>query len=180
MDFTLALYPSAIIWNLNLDRKKKTGLAFLMGLGVFAGASAIVKTIQIPTLSARSDFTWQTIELFIWNVTESTAILVAGCIPTLRPLFLDMRSRLGSSRRKASNSYPMQIQTNPSNHRKPLSQASSQERILVREISKHPPAMSGTLPITRTTETTIEFNNAGFSNDRKAPMPNRGRPDNDW
>lgn len=43
-DFYLAIIPVTMLVPLRMDRKLKWGLSFLMGLGVFAGAAAIVRT----------------------------------------------------------------------------------------------------------------------------------------
>ena len=157
MDFVLALFPLAIVWSLSLNRRKKFCLAALMGLGIFAGACAIVKTVQLPSLSARSDFTRQTIDLFIWNATEGTAILVAGCIQTLKPMFKAIRKWLRSTRKGVSNSYPLQSVLTPSNQRKPPSPGSSQEHMFPKKTSKSHGSFPGTLSITKTTEVAVEF-----------------------
>lgn len=49
-------------------------------------AAAIVKTVYLSDLAARSDFTFETIELTIWVSTEQYSIIIAGCIPALGPL----------------------------------------------------------------------------------------------
>ena len=175
MDFVLAVFPLAILWNVKLSKKKKFGLVFLMGLGVFAGACGIVKTIQLPSLSARSDFTRQTIDLFIWNATEGTLILVAGCIPTLRPMFKDIRKRLQSTRKGASDSYPLHSVSSPSSQRKPLSPGSSQEHIFPNSTSKGLPSFTRTLSITKTTETIVEIDAPMVTKDVILSMPSIGR-----
>ena len=43
-DFYLAIVPVTMLAPLQIDRKLKWGLSFLMGCGVFAGAAAIVRT----------------------------------------------------------------------------------------------------------------------------------------
>ncbi|CAG8891153.1 unnamed protein product [Penicillium egyptiacum] len=46
-DFVLALLPWTIVWNLQMRKKEKLGVAFAMSLGIFAGAASIVKTIHL-------------------------------------------------------------------------------------------------------------------------------------
>ena len=67
---------------------KKIGLSLLLGLGVFAAVCAAIKTSYLPTLTAESDFTWLTVGLLEWNVVEVNVIIIAACIPVIRPLFL--------------------------------------------------------------------------------------------
>lgn len=57
-----------------------------MSLGVFAGATAIVKVTYLVNLSKRTDFTWALPPLFMWAAAEDGLAIVAGSIPTLRPL----------------------------------------------------------------------------------------------
>ena len=96
MDFILAGLPIFIVWKLQLNRQKRVGLSILLAMGVFAGVCAAIKTSKLGGLSARSDFTWVTVTLLIWNGNEIMVIIIAACIPTLRPLFLDVMHRLKS------------------------------------------------------------------------------------
>ncbi len=64
----------------------KISLGSAMSLGLLAGAASIVKTIELKALTARSDYTWDTVTLVIWLATEMYTIIVAACIPTLKPL----------------------------------------------------------------------------------------------
>lgn len=43
-DFYFAIIPIKMLIPLKIDKKLKWGLSFLMGLGVFAGAAAIVRS----------------------------------------------------------------------------------------------------------------------------------------
>lgn len=74
-----------------------------MSLGLIATGAAIVKTIQLQDLSARSDYTYETVALMIWFTTEMYIIIIAACIPTLLPLLLLLHGRC-PSRKSASRS----------------------------------------------------------------------------
>ncbi|KAL8282839.1 hypothetical protein RB600_006018 [Gaeumannomyces tritici] len=84
-DFALAALPWFIIPQLKMPLRDKLGIAFAMSLGVFAGISAIVKTIQLPSLSS-SDQTYGQPDLTIWGGIEVSTTIIASCIPTLRPI----------------------------------------------------------------------------------------------
>lgn len=49
-DFVMALFPTLLLWNLQMRRTLKFGLSGLMGLGVLAGIAAIVMTINLRTV----------------------------------------------------------------------------------------------------------------------------------
>ncbi|KKK14913.1 hypothetical protein AOCH_001209 [Aspergillus ochraceoroseus] len=85
-DFILALLPWTIVWNLQMKKKEKIGVAIAMSLGVFAGAAAIVKTCYLVTLSAKADFTWELTPLLNWAAVEDGLTIIASSIPTLKPL----------------------------------------------------------------------------------------------
>ncbi|KAL8910428.1 MAG: hypothetical protein Q9171_004266 [Xanthocarpia ochracea] len=120
LDFALVIIPVDIIWKLQLSTKKKVGLSLLLSAGIFAGICAAVKTSKIPiTVRGQIDITWLTIELLMWGGIEMNVIIIAACIPTLRPLVLVLlgrpsgsQYRTGSSSRK---SYSQHLRSNGSN-----------------------------------------------------------------
>ncbi|OOQ86296.1 hypothetical protein PEBR_22866 [Penicillium brasilianum] len=85
-DFVLALLPWTLVWNLQMKKKEKIGIAFAMSLGVFAGAASIVKTTFLVALSKKSDFTWELVPLLYWAAVEDGLAITAAAIATLRPL----------------------------------------------------------------------------------------------
>ncbi|KAL8827510.1 MAG: hypothetical protein Q9191_003139 [Dirinaria sp. TL-2023a] len=94
LDFALALIPVDMIWKLQLTLRRKLLVSCLLGMGVFAGICASVKTSKVPiTVNAKADITWATVELLMWNGIEMNVIIIAACIPTLRPLFLILLRR---------------------------------------------------------------------------------------
>ncbi|KAK4457264.1 hypothetical protein QBC42DRAFT_318778 [Cladorrhinum samala] len=90
-DFVLALLPWKVVWKLQMKRKEKAGVAIAMSLGVFAGATALVKTTVIPSL-ASPDFSYVAAPLIHWSTAESAVTIIAASIPILRILFRDLQS----------------------------------------------------------------------------------------
>ncbi|KAL8929310.1 MAG: hypothetical protein Q9208_001393 [Pyrenodesmia sp. 3 TL-2023] len=88
LDFALAIFPVDIIWKLKMARKKKFLLCGLLGMGIFAGVCAAIKTSQLRTVTIKTDITWKLAQYLLWNALEVNVIIIAACIPTLRPLFL--------------------------------------------------------------------------------------------
>ncbi|KAJ5763941.1 hypothetical protein N7533_002622 [Penicillium manginii] len=105
-DFVLALLPWTIVWNLQMRKKEKLGVAFAMSLGIFAGAASIVKTTYLVALSAKSDFTWELAPLLWWAAIEDGLAITAASIPALKPILI--RVFPGSSARENYDmiSYP--------------------------------------------------------------------------
>ncbi|MCJ1392313.1 hypothetical protein MMC18_005180 [Xylographa bjoerkii] len=98
VDGYLAIYPVAVLRSLNINTKKKVGLCFVMGLGITAACIAIYKCTRLPELSQHTDYTFATTDLLIWTSVESNVIIIAACLPTLRPIFLLLIGRSDSSK----------------------------------------------------------------------------------
>jgi hypothetical protein len=87
VDFAFAIIPLSIIWNLKMPRPKKFGLGAILSLGFLAGICGCIKEPFLHSLTKRSDLPWVLFPLLAVTSTEIAAIIWAGCIPTLRPLF---------------------------------------------------------------------------------------------
>jgi hypothetical protein len=61
---------------------------------MFATAAAVVKLSYVSTYGRSGDWLWDSRNLTIWTVIECNIAIVAGSLPTLKPLF---RSVLGST-----------------------------------------------------------------------------------
>ncbi|KAA6410972.1 MAG: integral membrane [Lasallia pustulata] len=46
----------------------KVSLAIIIGLGIFASAASIIKTVQLKSLSSRDDHTFDTVDLSLWTM----------------------------------------------------------------------------------------------------------------
>ncbi|KAK7213129.1 hypothetical protein V2G26_020307 [Clonostachys chloroleuca] len=113
-DFILALLPWAMLWNLNMKKKEKFGVALAMSLGVFAGTTAIIKCTKLRANATSKDPTFDVGELLWWAGAENGLIITAACLPTLRPL---MRAMFPSTVRSSANnnnnnSYPLKNVSN--------------------------------------------------------------------
>lgn len=85
-DFVLALFPLSFIWKLQTKLSVRLGLGCALSLGLIATVAATVKTVQLQKQTARSDYTYDSVALILWFVTEMYSIIIAACVPTLRPL----------------------------------------------------------------------------------------------
>ncbi|UQC79097.1 uncharacterized protein CLUP02_04576 [Colletotrichum lupini] len=92
--------PAPMLWGLNVPRRVRISLMMVLGLGVFACAAACAKVYYIVTSYGRAfDPTWDSRDIQMWTVIEANVGIIAGSLPTLRPLFKDF---LGSIYGKGS------------------------------------------------------------------------------
>ena len=67
-DVILALYPSYMVWRLNMSIRLKILVSVLLGLGVFSGVTAAIKTTKLPGIQASADPTYAIAPLVIWGM----------------------------------------------------------------------------------------------------------------
>jgi len=87
VDFALATLPISILWPLQMDRRRKIGVAVLLGMGWIAGIFSVLKAVQYERVATRPDPSSALYLFFIWTGWEIPLIIICGTIPTLRPLF---------------------------------------------------------------------------------------------
>ncbi|KAE8355336.1 hypothetical protein BDV28DRAFT_155467 [Aspergillus coremiiformis] len=118
-DFTLGLLPCFIVWKLQMNRRTKVALAFIMGLGCIAGATVISR---MPYLYAykNAEFLHATHAVSICSNIETGVGITASSLATLRPGFRFLRDTTSSSRNRnhaTDNCYPLSSFADNSNQR---------------------------------------------------------------
>ena len=113
IDWLLASLPVVFLWDVQLNRKTKAGICALMGMGFFTGICAIVRTVMFARASSAgkaADFSWTTIDLRVWGTLENQVGIIAACIPTVKPLYVQATSSVYTSwsRGKSSKGYAAQ------------------------------------------------------------------------
>jgi hypothetical protein len=93
VDFYLAAYPVTIIYSLQISLNRKIGLSFVLGIGFVATIVAIYKCTTLPELYNHADYTYATSGLSIVSSAESNIVILAACLPTLRPFYLFVLGR---------------------------------------------------------------------------------------
>ncbi|KAK3489923.1 hypothetical protein B0T13DRAFT_405400 [Neurospora crassa] len=84
-DLYLAVYPTIVLFKLQINNKKKIALCSALSIGSVSAIVSIYKSTRLPSL-AGSDFSWDTTDLVIWSLIEGSTIIIASCIPLLQPL----------------------------------------------------------------------------------------------
>ncbi|KAF3035053.1 hypothetical protein E8E11_003338 [Didymella keratinophila] len=115
-DFTFALLPAALVWNLQLKKRTKIALIPLLTMGCVASAAVIARLPFLPKLNS-PDFLWDTLDIAIWSSVEQGLAITAGSLATLRPLFSLCMHHMGLSTRPTQQR-PSQygLQTPPASH----------------------------------------------------------------
>ncbi|KXG52563.1 uncharacterized protein PGRI_088470 [Penicillium griseofulvum] len=103
-DLIFAVLPVFMLRHLQVNRRVKASLICILGLGVFACAAAFVKLSILPSYGKTGDFLWDYTNLTIWVVTECNTGIIAGTLPTLKPLFKSVLGTYGS-RTKTTREY---------------------------------------------------------------------------
>lgn len=86
-DAVLAIIPASLIYNLNMDIKKRINLCILLGLGVIAAVCGIVKMTYLGSLSEHEDITWETYNLIVWAGSELFVLIFCGSVPPIKPVW---------------------------------------------------------------------------------------------
>ncbi|KAF3389232.1 hypothetical protein F1880_004088 [Penicillium rolfsii] len=97
MDVILALLPWVVLWNLEMKKREKAGIALAMSMGIIAAIAAFIKTSKLVNVAQVQDFTWFCTSITIWASVETGLTMFAASIPALRVLFVRMRSSYGHS-----------------------------------------------------------------------------------
>ncbi|KAK1704369.1 integral membrane protein [Colletotrichum lupini] len=120
VDVYLAVYPSIILYHLQMPIKKKIALSSALGIGAISGIVAIYKTTRLPLL-ASEDYSYETPDLVVWTVIEGSTIIIASSIPVLHPLLELILKRNPFSSARASRPTAKSSDNNtgsaPSNYR---------------------------------------------------------------
>ncbi|KAJ5128503.1 hypothetical protein N7448_002224 [Penicillium atrosanguineum] len=90
VDFSFAILPWFVVWDLNMKQKEKITVACGLSLGIFAGICGIVRTVALSGLNA-SEYIYDTVPMLIWSATESCVTIMCSSIPVLRPLYVRIR-----------------------------------------------------------------------------------------
>ncbi|KAH6995176.1 hypothetical protein EDB80DRAFT_815319 [Ilyonectria destructans] len=86
VDWTVAIMPGFILWNLQLRRKLKIICSGILGLGVLASIATIIRMPYVLGYAAKTDKLHKTGFVILWTVVE-LGLGIAGSLPSMRNLF---------------------------------------------------------------------------------------------
>ncbi|KAJ5559439.1 hypothetical protein N7513_001838 [Penicillium frequentans] len=97
-DIVLAVVPITAFWNLQMPLSTKLSICIMMGLTLLSAIVTIVKATYLKLFTDHTDPLFKVVPLVLWGLIEQNVVIIAACIPTIRPLFRRaIHSILGSS-----------------------------------------------------------------------------------
>lgn len=78
--------PVPAMWRLRVTPATKLGLCIVFSVCIAGVVAAIARLAAFLQVQSFQDFTWEEIAPLSWTVAESGIYLMAGVLPTLRPL----------------------------------------------------------------------------------------------
>ncbi|EGX93830.1 integral membrane protein, putative [Cordyceps militaris CM01] len=103
-DFTFAILLGFVVWHLNLQKRARIVVIFLITMGCVASAAVIVRVPFLKFLK-EPDFLWDTTDIAIWSTIEMSLAISAVSISTLRPLIRAVGWSLGISSKGTGDSH---------------------------------------------------------------------------
>ncbi|KAK1459946.1 integral membrane protein [Colletotrichum melonis] len=97
MDVVILLLPLKIVIPLQMARRQKVSVILMFATGIFITpvltarcvcASAIKRTIILPSLLKSAGYSWDVAEQFNWSFLEANAGIVCASVPGLQPFFV--------------------------------------------------------------------------------------------
>ncbi|KAF2631059.1 hypothetical protein BU25DRAFT_360897 [Macroventuria anomochaeta] len=93
-DFTFALLPIFLVWNLNMSVKTRVLLIPILGMACVASVAVLCRMAYVMDFK-NPDFLWATLDIAIWSDVEQGLAITAGSLATLRPLYRKIAAHLG-------------------------------------------------------------------------------------
>jgi hypothetical protein len=87
-DLSYVLLPVLIIWKLNMPIRRKIAIILLMALSLLTMSASIMKTVTAQSSQTATDVEYNASMAILWSGIEQSFVIIMGCIPSLRPIFL--------------------------------------------------------------------------------------------
>jgi hypothetical protein len=109
-DVLFSLLPITFIVQIRCSVFEKLVLTFIMGLGMLASISGIIKLVGITQWASTKDPTWDLVPLLVWSFGEEFIAIIAACIPCLKGpftrMFQSITGRLSSNKSSKAGHTP--------------------------------------------------------------------------
>ncbi|KAK3323776.1 hypothetical protein B0T19DRAFT_443247 [Cercophora scortea] len=91
-----AFFPWFILWNLNMNRREKIGIAVSMSFGLFAIVCSVERLNERHVI-ANTGYLHDGMGLVFWSVIENSVTIICAAIPACRPLYKGCMDKLFAS-----------------------------------------------------------------------------------
>ncbi|KAJ5787523.1 hypothetical protein N7457_002513 [Penicillium paradoxum] len=125
-DIVLAVVPITAFWKLQMPFSTRLSTCIMMGLTLLSAIVTIIKATYLKLFTDHTDPLYKVVTLVLWGLVEQNVVIVAACVPTLRPLF----RRTFKSARGSSSESSCQNATESGNLRSHNPTQSSSKRVL--------------------------------------------------
>ncbi|KAF1356301.1 hypothetical protein BDV97DRAFT_4316 [Delphinella strobiligena] len=106
-DFICAILPSIMLRRLQMERKLKVTIVFVLSLGFLASAATLVRQRYIKNFFTRENFAQEIAVPSLWSTVELGLGIISGSLPVLRPLLSRVfKTVFASSPEKVAGSSP--------------------------------------------------------------------------
>lgn len=86
-DIVLAIVPVTVFWKLQMRSSTKVAVCIMMSLTLLSAIVTIVKATYLHLFTDHTDPLYDVVPLVLWGLIEQNVVIVAACVPTLRPFF---------------------------------------------------------------------------------------------
>ncbi|KAJ5143776.1 uncharacterized protein N7515_002563 [Penicillium bovifimosum] len=86
-DIILAFVPIVAFCKLQMPVSTKASVCIMMGLTLLSAIVTIVKATYLKLFTNHADPLFKVVPLVLWGLVEQNVVIIAACIPTIRPLF---------------------------------------------------------------------------------------------
>lgn len=113
-DWTFALLPILLLWNVQMKPGVKVSVILLLSLGVFASVAPIVRLKYLLGLNDLSHFFEKLSPILAWAAAEANIGMFIANLPACRPLLTSVLSLVTSRNTGNTGSMTLPAQAHPS------------------------------------------------------------------
>ncbi|KAH8651306.1 hypothetical protein BX600DRAFT_516887 [Xylariales sp. PMI_506] len=101
-DVIILCLPVYMVWQLQLDQRRKIAISMIFLLGAFVCFASIYRIIVVSQ-APPADFTYAQIKPSTWTAIEMQAAIISANLPCLAPLFQALFKKAGFTRKYSAN-----------------------------------------------------------------------------
>ncbi|CAI6101420.1 unnamed protein product [Clonostachys chloroleuca] len=94
IDVALLLLPVPFVLKLHVSKDRKVSIMSMFLLGGFVCVASIMRLLAVVNEDLEVDPTWNLVDQGIWAKMEADFAIISACLPTLRPLYVAIRTKL--------------------------------------------------------------------------------------